>query len=48
MLKEGDARFIKSYCEGSGIDTTKYSSPVYIFEDGKISLTYRNNTTYQY
>ena len=40
--------YIKSYCEGAGFDTTKYSSAVHIGEDRKITLRYRNINSYYY
>jgi len=36
---------VKAFCEGFGIDTANYSSPVTITED-KISITYRRKTQY--
>ena len=49
MIENGDKLdWIQSYCLGAGIDTTKYSSPVHISNEGKISLTYRRETFYYY
>lgn len=47
MIEKGDKlEWIKSYCLGADIDTSKYSSPVHINEIGKISITYRRQIFY--
>lgn len=38
---------IKAYCQGLGLDTKSYSSPVHIGSD-KITLRYRKENTYYY
>jgi hypothetical protein len=48
MIQDGDKmRWIIAYCEGLGIDTDNYSSPVTI-KGNKISITYRNVNSYYY
>ena len=49
MIKDGDTiSSIKGYCKGAGFDTDNYSSPVFIRQDGKIILRYRNINSYYY
>tara|TARA_R110001599_G_scaffold24140_1_gene87341 strand:- start:775 stop:975 length:201 start_codon:yes stop_codon:yes gene_type:complete len=38
----------KAYCKGAGFDISNYSSPVYINEEGKLTLRYRNINYYYY
>lgn len=45
--KERVSTFL-AYCKGAGFDTTKYSSPIHISEDGKLTMRYRNINTYHY
>jgi len=45
LVKENSLRYILSFCQGLGLDTNSYSSPV-IYKNGQLSITYRKITTY--
>ena len=49
MIKEKESLIsLKSYCKGAGFDTTNYSSPIHISNDGKLTIRYRTINTYYY
>jgi hypothetical protein len=49
MIKENQSvDQFQSYCKGAGIDTTKYSSPIHIGKDNKISIRYRGEMSYHF
>jgi hypothetical protein len=49
MIQNGDkVSYIKAYCKGAGFDTDNYSSPVFISQQGKMILRYRNINSYYY
>lgn len=49
MINNNDKiNYIKSYCTGAGFDTSKYSSPIHISDDGKLTMRYRNKNTYYF
>lgn len=54
MIKENQGvEQFQAYCKGAGIDTTKYSSPIWIGLDAFMNLTkmaikYRGKSTYHY
>tara|TARA_R110002051_G_scaffold308116_2_gene379553 strand:- start:756 stop:992 length:237 start_codon:yes stop_codon:yes gene_type:complete len=46
MISNKDSiNYLLSFCNGYGLDTSKYSSVVFISDD-KIAVTYRNKTYY--
>ena len=49
MINENErVSTFKAYCKGAGFDTTKYSSPIHISEEGKLTMRYRTINTYHY
>jgi len=47
LIKTSEIKSILSYCEGLGLDTTKYSSPVH-YGSGKLTIKYRGSNEYYY
>ena len=45
LISENELRSILSFCEGLGIDTNNYSSPVH-YKDGKLRIRYRAKYEY--
>ena len=49
MIQNGlRVSYLKAYCKGAGFNTNDYSSPVFIGQDGKMRLRYRNIYSYYY
>ena len=47
LVEQKEINSILSFCDGLGIDTTKYSSSVHYF-NGKLTIRYRTENTYYY
>lgn len=47
LVKENNLRSILAFCQGYGIDTNSYSSPVH-YLNGKLTIRYRTINTYYY
>jgi len=45
LVKENNLRSILAFCQGLGLDTNKYSSPVH-YGHNQLSITYRRKSTY--
>lgn len=49
MIKSGDGiKSIEAYCQGFGVNTNDFLSPVYIREDGSVCVTIRGISKYYY
>jgi len=47
LVKENNLRSVLSFCQGYGLDTNSYSSPVH-YSNGKLTITYRRENNYYY
>jgi hypothetical protein len=45
LVKENSLKYILAFCQGLGLDTNSYLSPV-TYKDGQLCITYRKITTY--
>jgi len=45
LIKENDLKGILAFCQGYGLDTNSYLSPV-TYNNGQLAIRYRNITNY--